>query len=74
MIPVKVGINKVTTFGGICNRHDTEVFHAIETEPFQATPQQLFLHHYRSVLFETYFRTQGYNRLEAGYENICKKG
>ena len=53
-----------TTFFGVCNKHDTEIFKPIELIPFTGATEQLFLFHYRSVLFEYYRRHFQYQKLE----------
>jgi hypothetical protein len=56
-LPELIGINVATTFTGVCSRHDCEIFKPIETRPFGATREELFLYHYRALLFGHYLRT-----------------
>ena len=50
----RIGINKASTFTGFCQRHDTELFLPIETKPFIASKEQLFLLAYRAFSKELY--------------------
>lgn len=72
--PEPAGINEVTTFTGICSYHDNCLFKAIETHLFTASREQLFLTHYRAVLFEYYRRTKLYNKLNTIYLDLESKG
>jgi hypothetical protein len=57
MIPLKlIGANRATTFTGICEKHDREVFLPIEVVPFTGTPEQIFLYHYRDLLKDYFVR------------------
>ena len=50
-----VGRNLATTFTGLCENHDRELFRTIETKPLQtADSQHLFLLSYRAVLMEAH--------------------
>jgi len=53
-----IGINDASTFTGFCARHDTELFRPIETEPFTASREQLFLFGYRPFCRELYTKLQ----------------
>ncbi|XHR27257.1 MAG: hypothetical protein ACFUZC_15060 [Chthoniobacteraceae bacterium] len=70
MIPDRIGVRVATTFYGVCNRHDTELFYPIEVEKFTASTKQLFLFHYRSVLFEYHRRNFEYQKLEKIYNDL----
>jgi hypothetical protein len=50
----KVGINRASTFTGFCQKHDTELFRPLETQPFIASKEQLFLLAYRALAKEVY--------------------
>lgn len=55
IFPLKlIGVNEASTFTGFCQRHDTELFRPLETEPFTATKEQLFLLAYRALSKEVY--------------------
>jgi hypothetical protein len=53
-----IGINDASTFTGFCARHDAELFRPIETKPFTASQEQLFLFHYRSFCRELFTKLQ----------------
>jgi len=53
-----VGINEATTFPGICNRHDSELFRPVETKPLTFAGEQVFLLGYRALLRECYTKRQ----------------
>lgn len=72
--PEPVGINVATTFTGICSHHDNCLFRPIETEKFMASRDQLFLFHYRSLIFEHYRRVHRYEKLNKIYMELNAKG
>ncbi|MFQ5787296.1 MAG: hypothetical protein ACE5H1_04880 [Thermodesulfobacteriota bacterium] len=47
--PNSIGINKASTFTGFCQIHDTKTFERIETQPFSAEKDQIFLLAYRAL-------------------------
>lgn len=48
-----ISIHKASTFNGLCNKHDTEMFRPIDTEELDLeNPEHVFLLTYRSVLKE----------------------
>lgn len=49
-----IGVRKASTFTGFCSRHDTELFRRLETQPFIASKEQLFLLAYRALTKEVY--------------------
>ena len=51
-----VGVNRASTFNGLCARHDDQTFAPIEKHPFHAGAEQCFLLAYRAVLRETYLK------------------
>lgn len=55
-IPEKRGIKNASTFPGFCHFHDTRLFSAVETRPFQNTPEQVFMLAYRSICYEFYIK------------------
>jgi hypothetical protein len=59
-----VGINEATTFPGICNRHDSELFRPIETKPLTFAKDQVFLLGYRALLRECYTKLQAVRQME----------
>jgi len=61
---VLVGVREATTFPGICNRHDSELFRPIETEPITFRHDQVFLFAYRSLLREYFTKLQAQNQLK----------
>lgn len=72
--PEPVGLNVATTFTGVCSHHDNTLFRAIETKPFFAQHEQMFLFHYRALLFEHYRRQNFYTKLKAIYEKLHSEG
>jgi hypothetical protein len=48
----RVSWNEASTFTGFCTAHDGRLFAPLETTPFIATPEQCFLHAYRSICRE----------------------
>ena len=55
----RIGLNRASTFTGFCARHDTEMFAPLETQPFTATKEQLFLLAYRAVAKEVFAKRFG---------------
>ena len=49
-----IGINKASTFTGMCSGHDDSVFAPLEKEVFRGTSEQCFLLCYRSILREVF--------------------
>jgi hypothetical protein len=68
------GVNRVTTFTGFCAKHDSEVFKSIETSPFAATAEQLFLYHYRALCKDYYIRLASKNFFEQTISDFEKTG
>jgi hypothetical protein len=64
-----IGINKASTFTGFCQRHDTELFSPLETRPFTASKEQLFLLAYRALSKELYAK-----RFAIRLEPLHRKG
>jgi hypothetical protein len=54
MVLHKTGINEASTFLGFCNKHDSQLFAPIEREAFSFSPEQCFLHAYRTISHELY--------------------
>jgi hypothetical protein len=69
----KVGRNDASTFTGLCAKHDTELFKAIDTEPLNVDNcehrRQLA---YRSVMREMHTELANAERANAQHEEICK--
>jgi hypothetical protein len=70
----KVGRNDASTFTGLCSKHDTELFKAIDNEPLDVDNcehrRQLA---YRSVMREMHTELENGERLWAMHEEICKE-
>jgi hypothetical protein len=64
-----IGVNKASTFTGFCQRHDTELFRPLETEPFTASKEQLFLLAYRALSKEVYAK-----RFAIRMQTLLRKG
>lgn len=52
----EIGINRASTFSGLCNRHDS-LFEPLENHPFEGSPEQCALLGYRAVLHELYTKS-----------------
>lgn len=68
-----IGINEATTFTGFCDLHDSQVFSPIENAPFQNTPEQTFLYHYRAFAQAYYCRAHGFRIIEETYKELAEK-
>jgi len=68
----KVGRNEASTFTGLCSKHDTELFKAIDTEPLEVDNcehrRQLA---YRSVMREMHAELENGERAWVIHEEIC---
>lgn len=73
-IPERIGIRVATAFTGICKHHDNTLFRPIEAEAFVASDRQLFLFHFRSLLFEHYRRSIKYGKIERMYDKLSETG
>lgn len=63
-----IGINKATTFSGLCSDHDREIFRPIDIDlPDLSDPLHLFLLAYRSVLREYHVCLQNGLRFQSTY-------
>ena len=71
--PDLIGINKVTTFLGFCENHDCRTFAAIENAPFQNTPEQIFLLHYRAFAQMYYDKAYKFQIIQRVYGELAKK-
>lgn len=49
-----IGVRRASTFTGFCAHHDSEVFRPLETRPFIASKEQLFLLAFRALSKELY--------------------
>lgn len=49
-----IGLRRASTFTGFCAKHDAEFFRVLETQPFVASKEQLFLLAYRALSKEIY--------------------
>ena len=56
--PQKIGINDVTTFYGLCAKHDIELFRSFEVNPFSASIEQIKAMHLRALLKEIYVKEE----------------
>jgi hypothetical protein len=70
----KVGRNEASTFTGLCSKHDTEFFKAIDTEPLDVDNcEHLRQLAYRSVMREMHTELANGERAWAMHEDLCKK-
>lgn len=71
----RVGINKATTFSGLCTLHDNEIFRLIDNSlPDIADQSQLFLLAYRAVLREYHVILQNAIRFQSTYQKRVEVG
>ena len=64
----KVGRNRATTFNGLCDKHDAQLFEPIDKYTFSPDDQeQLFLIAYRSVLRELHTKMKGAVDIQSQY-------
>ncbi|HEY2626414.1 MAG TPA: hypothetical protein VGI41_06655 [Candidatus Udaeobacter sp.] len=52
--PKRVGLNEATTFFGFCDKHDSVLFHPLESTQFNFQPKQIALLGYRAVCRDLY--------------------
>lgn len=70
-----VGCNKATTFTGLCDKHDNEIFKSIDDFEFDLNnSEQLFLLAYRSVLREYHVVRQNAVRFQSVYQKRVDEG
>lgn len=70
-----VGRNEATTFTGLCDVHDREIFKPIDTNDIDVrNAQQLFLLAYRSVLRELHATMEGASKIQRGYRKRIELG
>jgi hypothetical protein len=69
----KVGRNDASTFTGLCSKHDTEFFKAIDNEPLDVENCELLRQlAYRSVMREMHTDLASGERAWAMHEELCK--
>jgi hypothetical protein len=69
----KIGRNEASTFTGLCSKHDTELFKAIDTNPLDVNNcEHLRQLAYRSVMREMHTELANAERMWAMHEEICK--
>ncbi|MFT7036987.1 MAG: hypothetical protein ACJA2S_005529 [Cyclobacteriaceae bacterium] len=70
-----VGRNEASTFLGLCEEHDRELFEPIDKSQLNANNnQQLFLSAYRSLLKEYHVTFEGFIRIHQGYQKLVDSG
>lgn len=69
------GRNQATTFKGLCNPHDSDLFRPIDTESLDlASEKHIFLLTYRSILKEAHSAVQTGNRMDEIYKGFVAEG
>lgn len=68
--PIEIGINKASTFTGLCKVHDDITFAELEKKPFIGSIEQCFLLGYRALLHELYKKNASAKTAQALYEII----
>jgi hypothetical protein len=70
---VKIGRNDASTFTGLCSKHDTELFKAIDTEPLDVDKcEHLRQLAYRSVMREFHTHALNSEKTWAIHEKFCQ--
>jgi hypothetical protein len=64
------GVRKATTFRGLCNKHDSELFRSIDQKLLPPSEEQLFALSYRAVLYKLY-SCQRSERLYTGFLGLA---
>jgi len=71
----QVGRNQATTFTGLCQKHDSELFRPIDINEFDVSnEQQKFLIAYRSVLRELHTRIKAAIDSQTSYQESVELG
>lgn len=71
----RVGLNKATTFTGLCSTHDNDIFRPIDDGlPDLTDPSHLFLLAYRAVLREYHVCLQNGLRFQSSYQKRVELG
>jgi len=71
----RVGRNDASTFAGFCNRHDTQLFAALDTKPLDPTDrQQLFLLAYRGITCELHAIMTGVVQVQSMHISRVERG
>lgn len=65
----KVGINKVSTFRGMCKHHDNRLFAPIDDRPLAFDHEQIALYAYRSICREYFVKENAARSLAAMIEH-----
>ena len=50
------GVSQASTFNGFCEKHDAELFSAVENHPFTGAAEQVFLLMYRTICKELFLK------------------
>jgi hypothetical protein len=70
-----MGRNRASTFTGLCNEHDTNIFKPIDTRPFdRQDKEQLFLLAYRSVCRELHAIMEAAVKNQSVYRSRVERG
>jgi len=71
----RVGRHQATTFAGLCARHDSSIFRAIDIDPVDfSNPEHLFLLAYRAVYRETHATAEAGLRSQNLYLRFAAAG
>jgi len=70
--PEKIGINEVSTFNGLCAKHDFELFSSFELGDFINNVKQIKAMHLRSLLKEIYVKTRAIATTSKAQRSISK--
>lgn len=70
----KIGRNEATTFQGLCNKHDTEIFLPIENQEINFnSPEHLFLISYRAILRELHAKISAARKFSLVFNTLKDK-
>jgi SEC-C motif len=77
--PVRLGVNKASTFPGFCGKHDSVLFRAAEHGHFSLNQETAFLLSYRAIAYEYFCKEsaiRAYRRIREGdrgrsFEDQC---
>ena len=70
--PDRIGLNDVTTFNGLCEKHDNNLFECFEKRPFECSMDQIKALHLRPVLKEIFVKTEMLMTMTEAQKSIGK--
>lgn len=64
LVAKKIGVKKISTFLGFCQKHDNELFEPIDNKTFIPSKEQAFLYSYRALCRELFTKENSVNLLQ----------